>query len=242
MSSVSVCCSLLHYTEIAHCQNIISYICHVLCLSRLTPRVSWLLLPFFLWLLDFVYLTVCFDCNCTLPLVSARSSHPTLCWMWVKLPPLPQHPLNHYIISFHTIILFPPGLPHSFVPLYITCLKKSVQWCHQMRYLHLNWCLVVSVQFIFSSSWRKVFILKAENRWLDIDESWVGHGVHFKPKAAVSPPTHNLKAILKLHESGNACHFPLISGESVGRGLHNLVKATYSLLVSVKYLFPAAGT
>lgn len=189
-----------------------------------------------------VYLTVCCDCNSTLPLVSAHSSHPTLCAGCGWSSPLPPHPLNHYIISFHTIILFPPGLPHSFVPLYITCLKNLcggvIRWD---IYIWVDACSFLCRKF-FSSSWRKVFILKAENRWLDIDESWIGHGVHFKPKAAVSPPTHNLKAILKLHESGNACHFPLISGERVGRGVHNLVKATYSLLVSVKYLFTAAGT
>lgn len=62
----------------------------------------------------------------------------------------------------------------------------------------------------------------------------MGHGVDLIPKAAVLPPTHLLKAILKLHESGTACHFSLISGE--GGGLHNFVKATYSLLVSVKSL------
>lgn len=67
-----------------------------------------------------------------------------------------------------------------------------------------------------------------------MDESRIGHGVQSKPKAAVSPPTHLLKAILKLHESGTACHFPCLLG---GRGLHNWVKATYSLLVSVKYVF-----
>lgn len=57
-------------------------------------------------------------------------------------------------------------------------------------------------------------LVEAENPSLEIDESRIGHGVHSKPKAAVSPPTHLLKAILKLHESGTACHFPL----SLGRG------------------------
>lgn len=70
-----------------------------------------------------------------------------------------------------------------------------------------------------------------------MDESRIGHGVQSKPKAAVSPPTHLLKAILKLHESGTACHFPCLLGGGGCGGLHNWVKATYSLLVSVKYVF-----
>lgn len=52
-------------------------------------------------------------------------------------------------------------------------------------------------------------MLKAENPSLETDESRIGHTVRSKPKAAVPPPTHLLKAILKLHESGTACHFPL---------------------------------
>lgn len=55
-------------------------------------------------------------------------------------------------------------------------------------------------------------MLKAENPSLETDESRIGHAVHSKPKAAVPPPTHLLKAILKLHESGTACHFPLSLG------------------------------
>lgn len=50
-------------------------------------------------------------------------------------------------------------------------------------------------------------LLKAENPSLETDESRIGHAVHSKPKAAVSPPTHFLKAILKLQESGTAHHF-----------------------------------
>jgi len=53
----------------------------------------------------------------------------SVCCMWVKLPPLLRHPLSHYIIPFHTIILLPPILRHSssfFVSLYITCLNKSM--------------------------------------------------------------------------------------------------------------------
>lgn len=50
-------------------------------------------------------------------------------------------------------------------------------------------------------------LLKAENPSLETDESRIGHAVHSKPKAAVSPPTHFLKAILKLQESGTARHF-----------------------------------
>lgn len=44
---------------------------------------------------------------------------------------------------------------------------------------------------------------------METDESRMGHAVRSKPKAAVSPPTHLLKAVVKLHESGAACHSPL---------------------------------
>lgn len=57
-------------------------------------------------------------------------------------------------------------------------------------------------------------LLKAINPSLETDESRIGHAVQSKPKAAVSPPTHFLKAIFKLQKSGIARHFPL----SLGRG------------------------
>lgn len=47
------------------------------------------------------------------------------------------------------------------------------------------------------------------NLSLEADESWISHAVHYKPKAAVSPPTLLLKAILKWRERGMACRFCL---------------------------------
>ncbi len=133
-------------------------------------------------------------------------------------PALPPTLSLHY--SVHTIILFPPTWRHQppFVSLCTRCFKiwyeciTSVvisQFCCQIfeKKLYLLFPTnVPRLKWIFPS------LLRAENASLETDESRIGHAVHSKPKAAASPPTHLLKAILKLHESGTACHFPLSLG------------------------------
>lgn len=135
----------------------------------------------------------------------------------------------HY--SLHNIILLPPALRHG-SPLFCVLVHNTLQYfavclCHHMSYVHFElnvWSFNYFIIAFFTSVYMpfpphecasKEFLpslLKAENPSLETDESRIGHAVHFKPKAAVSPPTHLLKAIFKLHKSGTARHFPLSLG------------------------------
>lgn len=171
---------------------------------------------------------LCFSCNITVPFpFSHFIPLIPLSLLDVGEAPAPASPPTlslHY--SLHTIILLPPTWRHgppSFVSFYIRCfnmlpvclfhhMSKSVAISHFYcwtlhKYIHAFFL------YIFRGS-KECFppLLKAENPSLETDESRIGHAVHSKPKAAVSPPTHLLKAILKLHESGTACHFPLSLG------------------------------
>uniref|UniRef100_A0AAQ5Y7R3 non-specific serine/threonine protein kinase n=1 Tax=Amphiprion ocellaris TaxID=80972 RepID=A0AAQ5Y7R3_AMPOC len=65
-------------------------------------------------------------------------------------------------------------------------------------------------------------LVEAENPSLEIDESRIGHDVHSKPKAAVSPPTHLLKdpaGIFELVEVvGNGTYGQVYKGRHVKTG------------------------
>lgn len=171
-----------------------------------------------------------FGYNCTLPLLSTHSSHPTLCagcgWSY------------HLCLATHSIITLFLYIPSfSSLPFYVTfppvlCPLNTLKTCTVfwkldqpsaiipkfIDFFGLSFLLQMSPKTVIgfftsvSDPEVKVLILTLEGPWFEMDESRIGHGVRFTPKAAVSPPTHLLKAILKLHESGTACHFPLSPG------------------------------
>lgn len=92
-----------------------------------------------------ICLTVCaallLEHNCTLPLLSFHSSHPTLCAErgWSYCPCLATHSIIKLFSSYHHSLAsyLTSHIPSPFVSLYITC-YIPVCLCHLMSNVHLH--------------------------------------------------------------------------------------------------------
>lgn len=102
------------------------------------------------------------------------SSH-SLCWAWVKLPPLPYHPLCHYIILMYTILSFSCLLLYIMVlsllcpsdqNVYVTGAVHLYDVCSQFLILLINYIYSYLSPLIFHIG-KDIFpsLLKKFNNW-----------------------------------------------------------------------------